>query len=91
LLCSVLFCCSLTFTLGQNGYEAFKYVPYGTIQLVMPYLIRRAHENSAIMGAGVGKQIAMLQKELWRRLTHRLQLFKASTAAGSSLSSSAGH
>ncbi|KAF8071105.1 hypothetical protein HT031_001187 [Scenedesmus sp. PABB004] len=59
---------NLTFTLGQAGYEAFKYTPYGPIQLVMPYLIRRAHENSAIMGAGVAKQMAMLRRELARRL-----------------------
>lgn len=31
---------NLTFTLGQHGYQAFKYVPYGPIDLVMPYLIR---------------------------------------------------
>lgn len=31
---------NLTFKLGQNGYQAFKYVPYGPIDLVMPYLVR---------------------------------------------------
>eukprot|EP00879_Flechtneria_rotunda_P002759 GHRR01002968.1.p1 GENE.GHRR01002968.1~~GHRR01002968.1.p1 ORF type:complete len:566 (+),score=216.84 GHRR01002968.1:798-2495(+) len=61
---------NLTFTLGQHGYQAFKYVPYGPIELVMPYLIRRAHENSSIMGAGVSSQMVMLRKELWRRLRH---------------------
>lgn len=35
-----------------------------------PYLIRRAHENSAIMGAGVHKQLGMLRAELIRRLKH---------------------
>jgi hypothetical protein len=37
-----------------------------------PYLIRRAHENSAIMGAGVGKQLEMLRTELGKRLRHPL-------------------
>jgi proline dehydrogenase len=63
---------NLTFTLGQNGYQAFKYVPYGPIDLVMPYLIRRAHENSAIMGAAVTKQMQMLRYELLRRIKHPL-------------------
>jgi proline dehydrogenase len=61
---------NLTFTLGQHGYEAFKYVPYGPIELVMPYLVRRAQENSAIMGAGVDRQIKMVRQEIWRRLTN---------------------
>jgi proline dehydrogenase len=59
---------NLTFTLGNAGYAAFKYVPYGAVELVMPYLVRRAQENSAIMGAGVGRQLGLLQKELKRRL-----------------------
>ena len=41
----------ITFTLGRNGYKAYKYVPYGPIDEVMPYLIRRAQENSALLGA----------------------------------------
>jgi hypothetical protein len=41
------------------------------IELVMPYLIRRAHENSAMTkGPGIGRELAMLRTELWRRLRH---------------------
>lgn len=41
------------------------------IELVMPYLMRRAHENSAMTkGPGIGKELAMLRTELWRRLSH---------------------
>lgn len=50
----------LTFTLGAHGYKAYKYVPYGPIKEVMPYLIRRAQENNDIMG-GVGKEYEMLK------------------------------
>ncbi|KIZ00008.1 proline dehydrogenase [Monoraphidium neglectum] len=60
---------SLTFTLGQNGYEAFKYVPYGPIAEVLPYLVRRAQENSAIVqGAAVARQMDMLRSEIGRRV-----------------------
>jgi len=59
----------LTFTLGANGYKAYKYVPYGPIDEVMPYLIRRTQENSAVLGsAGVQEERAMIGKELRRRL-----------------------
>ncbi len=57
----------LTFTLGTNGYNAYKYLPYGPINEVMPYLIRRAQENSDIM-SGVTKERKMLWKELMKRI-----------------------
>lgn len=49
----------LTFTLGSNGYTAYKYLPYGPINEVMPYLIRRAQENSDVM-SGVTKERKMM-------------------------------
>lgn len=59
----------LTFTLGANGYKAYKYVPYGPIGEVVPYLIRRTQENSAILGSdGVKEERGMVSEELWRRL-----------------------
>jgi proline dehydrogenase len=59
----------LTFTLGANGYKAYKYVPYGPIGEVVPYLIRRTQENSAILGSeGVQEERRMVGKELRRRL-----------------------
>lgn len=59
----------LTFTLGKNGYKAYKYVPYGPIGEVMPYLIRRTQENSAILGSsGVQEERKMVGAELRRRL-----------------------
>ena len=57
----------LSYTLGRHGYRAYKYVPFGPWEEVMPYLIRRAQENSDMMG-GVGKELGMLEAELKRRV-----------------------
>lgn len=57
----------LTFVLGGNGYQAYKYVPFGPVELVMPYLVRRAQENSDLLG-GVGHETDMIVAELFRRL-----------------------
>ncbi|KNC54025.1 proline dehydrogenase 1 [Thecamonas trahens ATCC 50062] len=59
----------ITFTLGSKGYRAFKYVPYGPIDEVMPYLIRRAQENSGMM-SNVAHERAML----WAALKQRFSL-----------------
>eukprot|EP00941_MAST-03F_sp_MAST-3F-sp1_P003403 g3403.t1 len=56
----------LSFTLGKHGYKAYKYVPYGPVHEVIPYLVRRAQENSDIM-QGVGIERRMLWKEIKRR------------------------
>ena len=57
----------LTFNLGNNGFKAYKYVPYGKVSEVMPYLIRRAQENSDIT-KGMGGELRMIEKEVKRRL-----------------------
>jgi proline dehydrogenase len=57
----------LTYSLGGAKYKAYKYVPYGMVKEVMPYLIRRAQENSDMLG-GVGKEISMIQTEILNRL-----------------------
>ena len=58
---------TLSFNLGKHGYRAYKYVPYGQVHEVMPYLLRRARENSAIVG-GAAKELDMIKAELKRRL-----------------------
>jgi proline dehydrogenase len=60
----------LTYSLGGAGYRAYKYVPYGKIREVMPYLIRRAQENSDMLG-GVATELRMLKAEIKRRLFNR--------------------
>ena len=58
----------LTYLLGAQGYKAYKYVPYGRVGEVMPYLIRRAKENSSVLGGPADKEISLILQELWRRV-----------------------
>jgi proline dehydrogenase len=59
-------CDHISFTLGHLGYNVAKYVPYGPVKTVTPYLIRRADENSSVAGQAK-KEMALLQQELRRR------------------------
>lgn len=59
---------NLTFNLAESGYNASKYLPYGDVATAMPYLIRRAEENTSISGQ-MGRELQLLEMELQRRKT----------------------
>lgn len=56
---------NISFNLASEGYNIAKYLPYGPIREVMPYLVRRAEENSS-MGSQAKSEIDMIKQELNR-------------------------
>lgn len=57
---------NLSYVLAKNGYNVSKYVPYGPVEDSIPYLIRRAKENSAVAGQ-VSRELDLINAELKRR------------------------
>ncbi len=57
---------NISFNLVKAGYNVAKYVPYGPVELVMPYLIRRAEENTSVAGQS-SRELTLIRKELARR------------------------
>ncbi len=57
---------NISYVLAKHGYNVSKYVPYGPVAESIPYLIRRAQENSAAAGQ-VSRELEMIAKELRRR------------------------
>jgi proline dehydrogenase len=55
----------ISFNLAHNRYQVAKYVPYGPIKEVIPYLLRRADENTSVAGQ-TGRELQLISKE-WRR------------------------
>ena len=56
----------ITFNIGKAGYNVAKYVPYGPIRDVVPYLIRRARENSSVTGE-MSRELSLIKSEIKRR------------------------
>ncbi len=57
---------NVTFNLARLGFNATKYLPYGPVKDVVPYLIRRAQENTSVAGQ-TGRELSLIQKEIKRR------------------------
>lgn len=56
----------ISYNLSKEKFNVSKYLPYGPVESTMPYLIRRAKENTAIAGQ-MGQEFKILKKELQRR------------------------
>lgn len=56
----------ISYNLSLNGYNVAKYVPYGPVKEVLPYLIRRAQENTSVKGQ-TGRELNLIIKEKKRR------------------------
>lgn len=67
-LCSQLYGMSdnVTFNLSRAGFRVAKYLPYGQVKEVIPYLIRRAQENTSVTG-DAGRELLLIQQEVKRR------------------------
>ncbi|SFB76013.1 L-proline dehydrogenase [Flagellimonas taeanensis] len=57
---------NISYNLAERGYNVAKYVPFGPVRDVMPYLIRRAEENSSV-GSQSSREMELIKKELLRR------------------------
>lgn len=57
---------NLSYILADNQYNVSKYVPYGPVEDAVPYLIRRAKENTSVMGQ-MSRELDLIDKELKRR------------------------
>lgn len=56
----------ISYNLSNRGYNVAKYLPYGPVKAVMPYLLRRAQENTSVKGQS-GRELSLIEKELKRR------------------------
>ena len=59
---------NISFYLGYFNYNVAKYVPYGPVKDVLPYLIRRADENTSIAGQ-TSRELNLIIQEIKRRKT----------------------
>ncbi|HEY0040534.1 MAG TPA: proline dehydrogenase family protein, partial [Flavisolibacter sp.] len=57
---------NITFNLAKAGCSVSKYLPFGPIKDVIPYLMRRAQENTSV-GGQTSRELALIKKELRRR------------------------
>lgn len=63
---------NISFNLAKAGYNVAKYVPYGPVRSVMPYLFRRAEENTSVAGQS-SRELKLIRREIKRRKEVRRQ------------------
>lgn len=63
----------ISFNLADAGYNVIKYVPYGPLKATIPYLIRRAQENTSVKGQS-SRELSLLTNELKRRKVFKKEL-----------------
>lgn len=56
----------ISFNLAKSGYHVAKYLPFGPVEAVMPYLIRRAEENTSVAGQS-SRELTLIRREIKRR------------------------
>jgi len=56
----------ISYNLSDAGFNVAKYVPYGPVRFVLPYLMRRVEENSSVKGQ-TGRELSLIKKERQRR------------------------
>lgn len=56
----------ITYNLAERGYNVVKYVPYGEVKTMMPYLFRRAEENTSVKGQS-SRELSLIESEISRR------------------------
>ena len=56
----------ISYNLAEAGYNVAKYIPFGPVKDVMPYLIRRAEENTSVAGQ-TSRELDLLKREKKRR------------------------
>lgn len=57
---------NISYNLAKEGYNVVKYVPYGPVEKVMPYLSRRAEENTSVAGQS-SREFDLVKREMGRR------------------------
>ncbi len=57
---------NLSYNLANAGYNVAKYLPYGPVKSVLPYLFRRAAENTSVKGQ-TGRELKLILQERARR------------------------
>ncbi len=60
----------ISYNMAKEGFNVSKYVPFGPLKMVMPYLIRRAEENSSVADQS-GRELYLIRQELKRRREER--------------------